>query len=50
MGITKSRLIFENALEVIKGSDLVKLGVRFGLLERKLGEIDRARAIYGHIS
>jgi pre-mRNA-splicing factor SYF1 len=29
---------------------MVTTGIRFAKLERKLGEIDRARAIYAHIS
>jgi pre-mRNA-splicing factor SYF1 len=29
---------------------MVNTGIRFAKLERKLGEIDRARAIYAHIS
>ena len=29
---------------------MVQIGLRFAYLERKFGEIDRARAIYTHLS
>ena len=29
---------------------MVKMGIRYARLEKKLGEIDRARAIYTHAS
>lgn len=50
LGITKSRPIFTNAIETFTGKDLVNIGLRFAHLERRFGEIDRARAIYAHIS
>ena len=35
---------------MLKGDDLLELGVKFAELEKKLGEIDRVRAIYLHVS
>ncbi|KRX03383.1 hypothetical protein PPERSA_12662 [Pseudocohnilembus persalinus] len=49
LGITKSRPIFESAIENFQGKDIISIGLRFSHLERKFGEIDRARAIYQHI-
>ena len=43
LGITKTRSIFESAIENLKGDELVHMALRFSELERKLGEIDRAR-------
>jgi pre-mRNA-splicing factor SYF1 len=37
-------------MEIFQGDNVVKIGLRFAHLERKLGEIDRARAIYTHVS
>jgi len=48
--VTKTRPIFENALQNFEEEEMVKLGLRFAALERKFGEIDRARAIFIHIS
>lgn len=42
--------IKQNAIENLKGDDIVRTGLRFAHLERRLNEIDRARAIYIHIS
>ncbi len=49
-GVTKTRPIFEAAMESLPDSDARQMGIRFAELETKLGEIDRARAIYAHIS
>lgn len=49
-GITKSRALFERAFQILKGADLIQVGLRFAKLERKLGEIERARNIYMHLS
>ena len=49
-GITKTRSIYERAFEILQGKEFVEIGLRFSKLERKLGEIDRARAIYQHMS
>ena len=50
LGITKSRAIFEKALKLLGKKHKVELGLRFSDLERKLGEIDRSRAIYQFVS
>ena len=49
-GIMKTRELFEKAFTVFKGSQLIQVGLRFAKLERKLGEIDRCRSIYEHLS
>jgi pre-mRNA-splicing factor SYF1 len=49
-GVTKTRQLFERAFDVLTGADLIEMGLRFAKLERKLGEIDRARAVYQHMS
>lgn len=35
---------------ILKNEDLLEIGIKFSELEKKLGEIDRVRAIYVHIS
>lgn len=50
LGITKTRAVFESAIENLKEFELIEMGLRFAELERKFGEIDRARQIYMHIS
>lgn len=45
-GVTRTRQLFERAFEVVEGGDRVQMGLRFAKMERKLGEVDRARAIY----
>jgi len=49
-GVTKTRPIFETAMESLPDTDARQMGMRFAELETKLGEIDRARAIYAHTS
>ena len=49
-GLTATRPIYERALEVLPDKQTSKMCLRFAALERKLGEIDRARAIYAHAS
>ncbi|KAH9997505.1 hypothetical protein BJV77DRAFT_1058950 [Russula vinacea] len=49
-GLTATRPIYERALEVLPDRQTAKMSLRFAALERKLGEIDRARAIYAHAS
>src|SRR5258708_22370173 len=49
-GLTATRSIYERALEVLPDRQTAKMCLRFAALERKLGEIDRARAIYAHAS
>jgi pre-mRNA-splicing factor SYF1 len=49
-GLTATRPIYERALEALSDRQTAKMCLRFAALERKLGEIDRARAIYAHAS
>ncbi|XP_070582113.1 pre-mRNA-splicing factor SYF1-like [Ptychodera flava] len=49
-GVTHTRPIYEEAIEVLTNDQAREMCLRFADLERKLGEIDRARAIYGHCS
>ena len=49
-GITHTRAIFERAIESLPDSDARTMCLKYADLERKLGEIDRARAIYAHAS
>ena len=49
-GITATRDIYERAIESMPDTQAKDLCIRYAELERKLGEIDRARAIYGHAS
>eukprot|EP00967_Tisochrysis_lutea_P043426 scaffold52467_cov30-Tisochrysis_lutea.AAC.5 len=47
-GVTKTRDIYELAISQLPSSELATMCLRYANLERKLGEIDRARAIYAH--
>ena len=47
-GVTKTRDIYESSINALPGSVVPAMCVRYANLERKLGEIDRARAIYMH--
>jgi pre-mRNA-splicing factor SYF1 len=49
-GLPATRPIYERALEVLPDRQTAEICLRFATLERKLGEIDRARAIYAHAS
>lgn len=49
-GIMASREIYERAIEALPDKDVRIMSLRYAELERKLGEIDRARAIYGFAS
>ena len=49
-GITYTRQIYEKAIEVLTDDHAREMCLRFADLERKLGEIDRARAVYAHCS
>ena len=41
--MTKTREIYERAIEVLEDSQAREMCVRFAEMETKLGEIDRAR-------
>ena len=49
-GLVASRPIYEAAIEILPDRDAVSMCLRFAVLESKLGEMDRARAIYAHAS
>jgi len=47
-GVTSTREIYERAIEVLPERSVRDMCLRYSDLERKLGEIDRARAILSH--
>lgn len=49
-GLPATRPIYTRALESLPNRQTAQMCLRFASLERKLGEIDRARAIYAHAS
>jgi len=49
-GVTRSRQIFERAFTLLSGPELIQVGLRFAKVERKLGEVERARNVYTHLS
>ncbi|KAI9302584.1 pre-mRNA splicing factor Syf-1 [Cunninghamella echinulata] len=49
-GIVSAREIYEKAIEALPDKDVRVICIKYADLERKLGEIDRARAIYGYAS
>ncbi|KAF3137674.1 pre-mRNA-splicing factor syf1 [Orbilia oligospora] len=49
-GLTSTRPIYERAIEVLPDAEVKSMCLKFAEMERRLGEIDRARAIYGHAS
>jgi pre-mRNA-splicing factor SYF1 len=49
-GLTSTRPIYERAIAALPDKEAKEMCLKFADMERKLGEIDRARAIYGHAS
>lgn len=49
-GLTSTRPIYERAIEALPDNEAKDMCLKFAEMERRLGEIDRARAIYGHAS
>jgi len=49
-GLPATRPIYEKAIEVLPNRQTAQMCMRYAELERKLGEIDRARGIYAHAS
>jgi pre-mRNA-splicing factor SYF1 len=49
-GLPSTRVIYERAIETLPDKQTAEMCLRFAMMERKLGEIDRARAIYAHAS
>eukprot|EP00818_Percolomonas_sp_WS_P010616 CAMPEP_0117453050 /NCGR_PEP_ID=MMETSP0759-20121206/9991_1 /TAXON_ID=63605 /ORGANISM="Percolomonas cosmopolitus, Strain WS" /LENGTH=652 /DNA_ID=CAMNT_0005246005 /DNA_START=405 /DNA_END=2359 /DNA_ORIENTATION=+ len=47
-GVTKTRSIYEEAIQNVPRDKIKVICLRFVELEKKLGEIDRARAIFAH--
>ncbi|GAB0087733.1 Pre-mRNA-splicing factor syf1 homolog [Sergentomyia squamirostris] len=49
-GLPRTRQIYEKAIEVLPEESSREMCMRFAEMETKLGEVDRARAIYAHCS
>lgn len=49
-GLTSTRPIYERAIAALPDHEAKEMCLKFAEMERRLGEIDRARAIYGHAS
>ena len=49
-GLTSTRPIYERAIAALPDKEARDMCLKFAEMERRLGEIDRARAIYGHAS
>jgi len=49
-GLTSTRTIYERAISALPDGEAKDMCLKFAEMERRLGEIDRARAIYGHAS
>lgn len=49
-GVPKTRQIYEKAIDILPEDKTREMCLRFADMETKLGEIDRARAIYAHCS
>ena len=47
-GLPATRTVYAKAIESLSDAQTSEMCLRFAALERKLGEIDRARAIYAH--
>ncbi|KPM40088.1 Pre-mRNA-splicing factor SYF1 [Neonectria ditissima] len=49
-GLPSTRPIYERAIAALPDSEAKDMCLKFADMEKRLGEIDRARAIYGHAS
>ena len=49
-GLTSTRPIYERAIAALPDKEARDMCLKFAEMERRLGEIDRARTIYGHAS
>ncbi|KAI9725237.1 MAG: pre-mRNA-splicing factor syf1 [Chrysothrix sp. TS-e1954] len=47
-GLTSTRPIYERAIESLPDGEAKDMCLKFAEMERKMGEIDRARALFGH--
>ena len=50
LGITKTRAIFESALQKLKEAEILLMALKYADLEKNMGEIDRARGVYIYAS
>lgn len=49
-GLPSTRPIYEKAISTLPDTEVRDMCLKFADMEKRLGEIDRARAIYGHAS
>ena len=49
-GLTSTRPIYDRAVTTLPDREAAEMCIKFADMERRLGEVDRARAIYGHAS
>ncbi|MBE3041040.1 hypothetical protein IMZ48_00315 [Candidatus Bathyarchaeota archaeon] len=49
-GLPSTRPIYEKAISTLADAEVKDMCLKFADMEKRLGEIDRARAIYGHAS
>ncbi|POR37389.1 Pre-mRNA-splicing factor SYF1 [Tolypocladium paradoxum] len=49
-GLPSTRPIYERAITALPDAEAKEMCLKFADMEKRLGEIDRARAIYGHAS
>ncbi|KAK1256441.1 hypothetical protein MKX07_008700 [Trichoderma sp. CBMAI-0711] len=49
-GLPSTRPIYERAITALPDNEAKEMCLKFADMEKRLGEIDRARAIYGHAS
>lgn len=49
-GLSSTRPIYERAITALPDAEAKEMCLKFADMEKRLGEIDRARAIYGHAS
>lgn len=50
LGLAQTRPIFKKGLDILKDSEKVHWGFSFIEVEKKLGEVDRARQIFSFLS
>ncbi|KAG6042155.1 Pre-mRNA-splicing factor syf1 [Claviceps citrina] len=49
-GLSSTRPIYERAITALPDTEAKEMCLKFADMEKRLGEVDRARAIYGHAS
>lgn len=49
-GVSRAREVYKKALELLSGEALVPIGIEFAGVERRLGEIDRARSVFRYLT